>query len=72
MRFRTVAAVLRAAGLAEGTSFSSYHRVLSRARWSARGGGRHLGQLVERFVPDGPVVIGIDDTIDDLTSPERR
>jgi hypothetical protein len=32
VRFRTVAAALRAAGLDEGTTFSSYHRVLSRAR----------------------------------------
>jgi hypothetical protein len=29
VRFRTVAAALRAVGLAEGTTFSSYHRVLS-------------------------------------------
>lgn len=65
VRFRTVAAALRAVGLAEGTTFSSYHRVLSRARWSAREGAqRLLGQLVERFASEGPVVVGIDDTIE--------
>lgn len=63
VRFRTVAAVLRAVGLSEETNFSSYHRVLSRARWSAREGARRLlQQLVERFASEGPVVIGIDDT----------
>jgi hypothetical protein len=62
VRIRTVAAVLRAVGLAEGTTFSSYHRVLSRARWSAREGARRLlRQLVERFAPEGPVVVGIDE-----------
>ena len=65
VRFRTVAAVLRAVGLAEETNFSSYHRVLSRAHWSAREGARRLlTQLVDRFVPEGPIVIGIDDTIE--------
>lgn len=65
VRFRTVTAALRAIGLAESANFSSYHRVLSRARWSARAAARRLlNQLVERFAPDGPVVIGIDDTIE--------
>jgi len=71
VRFRTVAAVLRAVGLAEGTNFSSYHRVLSRARWSAREGARRLlTQLARRFVPEGPVVIGIDDTIERRWGPK--
>jgi hypothetical protein len=71
VRIRTVAAVLRAVGLAEGTTFSSYHRVLSRARWSAREGARRLlRQLVERFAPEGPVVVGIDDTIERRWGPK--
>lgn len=73
VRFRTVAAALRAVGLAEGTNFSSYHRVLSRAHWSAREGARRLlRQLVERFAPEGPVVIGIDDTIERRWGPDIK
>jgi len=73
VRFRTVTAVLRAVGLAEETNFSSYHRVLSRARWSAREGARRLlGQLVERFAPEGPVIIGIDDTIERRWGPNIK
>lgn len=62
VRTRTVTAALRVTGRADGP-FSAYHRVLSRARWSCREGARVLlGLLVERFVPDGPIVIGLDDT----------
>lgn len=61
---RTVAAALRITGHADGP-FSAYHRVLSRARWSCREAARVLlSLLVERFVPDGPVIIGLDDTIE--------
>lgn len=71
VRFRTVTAALRAVGLAEGANFSSYHRVLSRARWSAREGARRLlVQLVSRFVPEGPAQIGIDDTIERRWGPK--
>jgi hypothetical protein len=73
VRFRTVTAALRAVGLAEGTNFSSYHRVLSRARWSAREGARRLlGQLVGRFASEGPVVVGIDDTIERRWGPKIK
>ena len=62
---RTVASVLRVMGLAGERRFKNYHRVLSRARWSALAGSRLLlTRLVEHFVPEGPVVIGIDDTIE--------
>lgn len=71
VRFRTVTAALRAVGLAGRANFSSYHRVLSRARWSARLGGRRLlEQLIERFASEGPVVIGIDDTIERRWGPK--
>jgi len=62
---RTVAAALRVTGRGEDAGFSRYHDVLSRSRWSARtGAGLLLGRLVARFVPAGPVVIGLDDTIE--------
>ena len=45
--------------------FVNYHRVLSRARWRGREASRLLlGLLVKRFVPTGPIVLGIDDTIE--------
>ena len=62
---RTVASVLRIAGLARERRFVNYHRVLSRAAWCPRTASRLLlGLLVAAFVPTGPVVLGIDDTIE--------
>src|SRR5918911_281930 len=62
---RTVTAVLRVLGLGHTSSFALYHRVLSTARWSSRVVAHHLLRLlVAAFVPRGPVVIGLDDTIE--------
>ncbi|MBV9848437.1 MAG: transposase [Armatimonadetes bacterium] len=62
---RTVSAALRAAGRDRASGFARYHRVLNRARWSARAAARVLlGLLVTAFAPDGPVVIGVDDTLE--------
>jgi DDE superfamily endonuclease len=63
---RTVAAALRAMGLATEQRFTNYHRVLNRATWSARQGSRILlGWLVARLVPPGmPLVLGADDTVE--------
>jgi hypothetical protein len=45
--------------------FVNYHRVLSRAVWSPRAAARVLlHPLIKAFVPRGPVVLGIDDTIE--------
>jgi DDE superfamily endonuclease len=39
--------------------------VLSRARWSGREASRRLlALLIRRFAPDGPLVLGMDDTIE--------
>ncbi len=39
--------------------------LLSRAAWSARqGAGVLLGLLVRAFAPGGPLIIGLDDTIE--------
>ena len=52
-------------GRAGAGSFATYHQILSRARWSPRSVARRLlAIVVERLVPDGPVVIGMDDTIE--------
>lgn len=62
---RTVASVLRILGRAQTRRFGTYHRVLSRAAWSSRHASRLLlGLLVRAFVPAGPIVIGLDDTLE--------
>src|ERR671917_2169790 len=58
---RTVSSALRAMGLDQERRFHRYHRVLSRTNWSSREASRILlGLLVEAFVPDGPLVLGVD------------
>ncbi len=62
---RTVTQVSRVMGLADEAGFRRYHEVLSRAGWDARAVARRLLlYIVERLLPDGEVVIGIDDTIE--------
>jgi hypothetical protein len=62
---RTVASALRAVGLQEERRFCRYHRVLSRAAWSSREASRILLELlVEAFAPHGPLVLGVDETLE--------
>jgi hypothetical protein len=62
---RTVTAVLRVMGLGSMRQFHRYHRVLSRAKWSELAVGRVLLELlVAAFVPAGPLLFGIDDTLE--------
>jgi hypothetical protein len=62
---RTVTAALRVAGFAQLQQFHRYHRVLSRDRWSSLAAGRGLLRLlVAAFAPTGPLVFGIDETIE--------
>ena len=64
-RRRTVAAALRVAGLEHAVDFTNYHRVLNRNRWSSRWVARSLFLvLVNNLAPIGPLVIGLDDTIE--------
>jgi hypothetical protein len=61
----TLTAALRVMGLAGAPGFQNYHRLLNRARWSARQAAQVLLELlVEAFVPSGPVILGLDDTIE--------
>src|SRR3954464_7724479 len=57
---RTVSSALRAMGLDQHKPFHRYHRVLSRANWSSREASRLLlKSLVEAFVAEGPLVVGV-------------
>src|SRR4030081_3273534 len=61
----TLTAALRALGQAQKRGFQNYHRLLNRAHWSARQAAQVLlGLLVAAFVPSGPVIVGLDDTIE--------
>ena len=60
-----VSSVLRTVGLSQDQHFQTYHRVLNRAVWSSLGASRILLHLlVNVFAPEGPVVLGIDETIE--------
>ena len=62
---RTVTAVLRIMGLSQERHFQNYHRVLNRAIWSNPVLSLVLLRLLlNAFLSSGPVVIGIDETIE--------
>jgi hypothetical protein len=62
---RTVSAVLRVMGLSQERQFQKYHRVLNRVKWSTLAASRRLLELlIEAFVPAGPLLMALDDTIE--------
>ena len=62
---RTVTAILSVMGLRQSRHFQNYHRVLNRARWSSRAISQQLLHvLLTVFVPQGPIVLGLDDTLE--------
>jgi hypothetical protein len=62
---RTVTSILRITGLCRERRFVNYHRILNRAAWSGRAAARVLlGLLLDAFLPTGPVLLGLDDTIE--------
>jgi DDE superfamily endonuclease len=62
---RTVSSALRVMGLSTQRHFQNYHRVLNRAVWSARHASFILLRiLLATFAPRGPLVMGLDDTIE--------
>jgi hypothetical protein len=70
---RTVCSVLGIMGRRQQSDFQNYHRVLNRASWNPRHGSRILlGLLVQQFAPDGPLLFGIDDTIERRWGPKIR
>jgi hypothetical protein len=51
-------------GLDQQKPFHRYYRVLSRANWSSREASRLLlTSLVEAFVAEGPLAVGVDETL---------
>ncbi len=64
-RKRTVTAALRVLGLAQQRDFAKYHQVLNRATWSTFAASRILlGLLLSAFDTGGPLVFGIDETLE--------
>lgn len=62
---RTVSAILRVMGLSQIPNYQTYHRVLSRAAWSSRKASHILlRHLIRVFAPTGPLIMGLDDTIE--------
>ncbi len=62
---RTVTSILRITGHSRDRCFVNYHRVLNRAAWSGRAAAQVLLRLLlDAFAPSGPVVLGLDDTIE--------
>jgi len=62
---RMASSALRAVNLAHLPTFQTYYRVLNRAVWSSLGASRILLRLlVATFAPAGPLVLGIDETIE--------
>src|SRR4051794_37864764 len=52
-------------GLSDEGHFQNYHRALNRAVWNCRHAGLILlRMLLTTFVPSGPLVLGLDDTIE--------
>jgi hypothetical protein len=68
---RTVTAALRVMGLAHAKSFQKYHRVLNRTVWSSLEGARLLLLLlVSILAPTGPLIMGLDDTLERRRGPK--
>jgi DDE superfamily endonuclease len=69
---RTVAAALRTIGLGEARHFTTYHRVLNRARWSPLRLSRILLHLLTTafLPPEAPLILLIDGTLERRWGPK--
>lgn len=66
---RMMSTVLRTVGLSQERTFQTSHRVLNRANWSSQRASHRashmlLHLLVVTFASSGPIVLGIDETIE--------
>ena len=71
---RTVAATLRVMGRSNQRDYARYHEVLNRAVWSSRELARVLLMLMLRHLDrgDGPLVFGIDETLERRRGPRIK
>ena len=71
---RTVAAALRVMGRSDQRDYARYHEVLNRAVWSSRGVARVLLVLLLQHLDrgDGPLIFGIDETLERRRGPKIR
>ena len=71
---RTVCGVLRTLRLSNTTRWDLYHRVLSRAKWSALKCSKALGRLIinRLYKEEKTLVFGIDETIERRWSPKIK
>ena len=69
---RTVAAALRVMGLSGDRNYARYHHVLNRAVWSSLEVSQVLLRLLLRHLDhgDGPLVFGIDETLERRQGPQ--
>jgi len=62
---RNISSARQHGGLSHPPTLQAHQRVLNSAVWSSRSASRLLlGLLVNTFVPIGPLVMGIDETIE--------
>ena len=71
---RTVAAALRVMGRSDHLDYARYHEVLNRAAWSPRQAARILLMLLLQHLDqgDGPLVFGIDETLERRRGPKIK
>ena len=70
---RTISSLLRITGRHQEKTFQNYHRVLNRAAWDLRRGSQILLRLlIQQFAPKGPLILGVDDTIERRWGPKIR
>lgn len=71
---RTVTAALQAVGLSQESGFAKYHHVLNRAVWSSRQMSQILLTLLLTVLggSSGPLVFGIDETIERRWGPQIK
>ena len=71
---RTVAAALRVMGRSDQGDYARYHEVLNRAVWSSRAVARILLLLLLQQLDrgDGPLIFGIDETLERRRGPKIK
>ena len=71
---RTVAAARRVMGRSDHLDYARYHEVLNRAVWSPRQAARILLMLLLQHLDqgDGPLVFGIDETLERRRGPKIK